>query len=104
YVGDSLRNRKEVALKALYGGGGSSSTDEAVVAEMKVVEIVESVDIKKEMQLNPELDRNIEKLADLSKESEKAGLQMNPTKTKAKTNDIETPIMIDGTHIQYCKQ
>lgn len=29
---------------------------------------------------------------------------MNPTKTKAMTNDIETPIMIDGTHIQYCKQ
>ncbi|KAJ4438882.1 hypothetical protein ANN_14835 [Periplaneta americana] len=44
------------------------------------------------------------KLADLSREREKVGLQMNPTKTKAMTNDIETPIMIDGTHIQYCKQ
>jgi hypothetical protein len=32
------------------------------------------------------------------------GLLMNPTKTKIMTNSTETPIIIDGTPIQYCKE
>jgi hypothetical protein len=29
---------------------------------------------------------------------------MNPTKTKIMINSMETPIIIDGTPIQYCKE
>lgn len=45
-----------------------------------------------------------EMLAELNTKSAIAGLQMNPTKTKAMTNHIETPIIIDDTPIHYCSE
>jgi hypothetical protein len=40
----------------------------------------------------------------LNTRSKEMGLLMNPTKTKIMTNATETPIIIDGTPIQYCKE
>jgi hypothetical protein len=45
-----------------------------------------------------------EMMTELSTRSKETGLLMNPTKTKIMTNSTETPIIIDGTPIQYCKE
>ena len=41
-------------------------------------------------------------LTELNRRSNEVSIQMNPPKTKIMTNSIETPIVIDGTPIQYC--
>jgi hypothetical protein len=45
-----------------------------------------------------------EMVTELNTRSKEMGLLMNPTKTKIMTNSMETPIIIDGTPIQYCKE
>jgi hypothetical protein len=45
-----------------------------------------------------------EMMTELNTRSKEMGLLMNPTKTKIMTNSTETPIIIDGTSIQYCKE
>jgi hypothetical protein len=41
---------------------------------------------------------------ELNTRGKETGLLRNPTKTKITTNSTETPIIIDGTLIQYCKE
>jgi hypothetical protein len=43
-------------------------------------------------------------MTELNTRSKEMGLLMNPTRTKIMTNSTETPIIIDGTPIQYCKE
>jgi hypothetical protein len=43
-------------------------------------------------------------MTELNTGSKEMGLLKNPTKTKIMTNSTETPIITDGTPIQYCKE
>jgi hypothetical protein len=45
-----------------------------------------------------------EMVTGLNTRSKEMGLLMNPTKTKIMTNSTETPIIIEDTPIQYCKE